>query len=828
MRTAAVVIGIDAYANKPLTSAVNDAHAFCQTLIDLQLVAPADITLLTAPPTDGGQLPTRDNIANTLYDFYANGDDLDQLFFYFAGHGLLAFSGGEKDRICTALVAQDAVDLRRDGNKLLDLEELRDRLRLAGPQEQFYFVDACREYDYQSRPKVGPLGWEARQKPLGAARAQATLYAVSELGLAEAARKGQGRMTAELIRALRHDVVAVQFDDQRGQWVITMQSVADYVKTTIGESLERDRPYLRKYLEPQLHAPDPRPRPLRVFDQAPEVPLTVHIDPDEAAAGTRVTLSLRGVALPDKSLPPRRSHEPIPLAPQYYLFTVASDVGSPAPARDAIDVRRSSELTIHVSGVPGVVKATAPLVPPPAEIAVPRLEYRSSAGLGPMGAIHARAGEDAVTIELQGLEPPYLQRAAPADLQEPVAPGPYRVRFRLGPEVYNQAEVYVRAGEAVEVVPTIANSALVREALGLGPELPPDVVVSESIGPMQAGLLQTMLTILGIKPFDAWGQLFRQFDGLLPVGDPADFGLQPLSVVVAVDGDGWPASPERMLSQVSCRIMAADAPLAAAPRSLDLALAPLSRPQLRPGNDRWLGGPGFERIALALVPAPANSFALDFETPVFGRFRLFSGSLDHRATVVSLVLHPRDGVSVSQNLLRLPGRDEFYTDERVRHVPYARLLRELTLGQQLYRSGQLYGPGLGVPWSDPLRELLYAKWSDPVLSCMAFFALKRAGERRAASDPAAERWLMDETARNLEHFFGQLPDSRVAHGLAFEADRERDFSGLLDANELPLLAESTRHLARYAEASGRTEARVVEVANRIRTEQIWSLVPLAA
>lgn len=42
----AVVIGIDTYANQPLTSAVNDARAFADRLIELGLVDAEGVVLL--------------------------------------------------------------------------------------------------------------------------------------------------------------------------------------------------------------------------------------------------------------------------------------------------------------------------------------------------------------------------------------------------------------------------------------------------------------------------------------------------------------------------------------------------------------------------------------------------------------------------------------------------------------------------------------------------------------------------------------------------------------------------------------------------------------
>ena len=56
MSAIAVVVGVDAYADQPLTSAVHDALAFRDELVSLGLVQPTDVRLLTAPVVGGSTL----------------------------------------------------------------------------------------------------------------------------------------------------------------------------------------------------------------------------------------------------------------------------------------------------------------------------------------------------------------------------------------------------------------------------------------------------------------------------------------------------------------------------------------------------------------------------------------------------------------------------------------------------------------------------------------------------------------------------------------------------------------------------------------------------
>ena len=90
MKSAALIIGVDEIADRPLTSAVNDAMAFREALLELDMVAENQVTLLTTParhPT--ARDATRRNIKTEIDRFYRSGEQYDRLFFFFAGHGLL-------------------------------------------------------------------------------------------------------------------------------------------------------------------------------------------------------------------------------------------------------------------------------------------------------------------------------------------------------------------------------------------------------------------------------------------------------------------------------------------------------------------------------------------------------------------------------------------------------------------------------------------------------------------------------------------------------------------------------------------------------------------
>jgi hypothetical protein len=854
MRSAAVIVGIDDYATQPLTSGVNDAMAFRRALLDLGLVDESSIYLLTSPVGGGAAAQaTKKNITDLMYDFYDEKLVYDRLVFFFAGHGLLAFCDPARSRVRNTLVPVDVKDLNRDGSLLLDLDELKERLRFNGPAEQLYIIDACRDLNYKLYPDVGNLGW-AGGRPLGAVRSQACLYAVSPLGQAEGVKGGLGRMTTHVLDALRSETAAVQYDDLEWRWVVSMRSVAEYVKGRIEDAMIGEPLYKKRYMLPQLDDPDPQPRAIRVIDRVPPTPLTVHITPDEAARGTNVTISLKGQALEGYGLPPRRNHETMDdLLPQRYLLEARSSLGVVRPDRAVIDLRTTSEASLVV-GISGDEVTAArrdvasPATPSYGERPVTGSiagnkagdvwsveEEGVSRGLGPetpqadTGVVQASALEPEVAVELRSLDPPPREWSGYQELRAEVPAGPYEVRFRLGQEVFSRAEVYVKPGESVVVKPSVSDSPILREALEWGGSSAPDsTVVSESLGAIQAGVLETILPLIGIKAFDQSNEFLRRFQGLLEPVDPAALGLRSLSVVVAVDGDGWGEGASGVLAGIRVSLpagTAADVPTANhgdPGRAGMMQLRPLAAStlnRLAPGRE----GFGLERIGVAILPVSSSSFFIEFESPHLGHFSLASASLPKRATVVTIMLRPDGTLDIGQNLLRYPGTSATYADELVSDISYARMVRELQMGQQLYKSGELFRQTT-ERGSGRFTGLFYAKWTDPVLSCMACRAwLKALGDKPAPLTVANGPPIVRETTNNLMRYFGDLPDSRVLHGLLHQDERKADFTSLIDRRQTPILAENARELARYGEERRLDVAWLTELARKAPFDQVWSV-----
>jgi hypothetical protein len=767
----AIVVGIDSYPNHPLTSAENDARAFRGALIKHDLVDAKNIQLITGPDA------TKAGILDAIEPYYMKGEGVPRFIFFFAGHGCLGYVDAARSRAHTTLAPVE-FDHFGHADRLIDLDDIVERMLVAGPQEQFFFVDACRDIPYDAVPNLSAIPWGAA-KP-GVARAQAVLYAVKPFGQATGVRSGMGVMTTHIVSALDGTGRALEFDPDLNDYVITANSVKAYAAEMVLRAVSGEEQWREKYRIPELRLAGDATKPIRTVPNVQPVRLTVHIEPNAAAPQTEVILS-QGRVVVQRWLP-NANHEPVDVQPQRHFLEATSTAGSVDPVSITIDAREQREATVRVSAGPPARPKGPQLSGLGGTTLVTAVQGRGDGtrtvpGESRTATITAVAKEPQVAIAVEGLQPPYVKKAGRQKLTAQLPPGPYGVSFRLGTNVFSQTEVQVREGESITVRPTVAGSALLREALGERAQQE-DAVISESIGPIQAGVVPTMLPIIGLKMFDVRHELFGQFAGVVPTLDPKQFGAAPLALVVAIDGDGWHTPPDEMLRGIRLNI--------------DVDAGPTEPPIVRP-----LVGPGFDRILIAAAPAPRSSFFVRISSPHLGRVLVATAAIRGRATVLTARFTPEGRLEISQNLLRLPG---VVYDEPDPGVAPGRMIRQLQLGQELYQSGELANPEFTDHDLDLISGLFYAKWTDPILSCMAFFALSDAatvsrslGGMVAAKSMYAE--MVPEVTKNLMRFFPDLPDSRIVHALG-SGDTSR-LDAMLERRDVPVLTRSALALATY-------------------------------
>ena len=350
----------------------------------------------------------------------------------------------------TALLPADLGSLEDEANKLIVVEELRDYLRMVGPGEQFFFIDACRDMPYEkSPPSLGSLGFGGRM-PVGP-RSQSTLYAVSELGQAREPIDGNSAMTEHLVAGLEGSGRALDYsyEDPPG-YVVTMESVRNYVHARLEE--------VEAGWEPVLVRTDPPPQPLRRVADPPSRYLAVHVTPDEAFDGTEVTIGF-GPSAPLVSLPPEANHSVVELEPRRCELTAESTVGIVDPASRGIDPREEDEATVRVnSGAPDGKGLMAVSAGGPTWVSATRalhfggeIAAEAAGDVPPKGRLEASAAHSLHAVHAIGLEPPYLEAKDFGRLSREVPAGAYRVEFRQEPHLLAVGEVFVADGSEIAI-----------------------------------------------------------------------------------------------------------------------------------------------------------------------------------------------------------------------------------------------------------------------------------------------------------------------------------------------------------------------------------------
>lgn len=773
-RAVAVIVGIDAYKQQPLTSAVNDANAVRDALVGLGALAEQDVTLMTSKSRG----PTRDAIRDVLYRVYKSGDMYDRLYFYFAGHGLLAPADAARGVLHTAIVPGNVRDLEIDADKLIDVIELVQYFQFAGPREQFFIIDACRDLVFdQDPPNLPRISWSAEPQD-GRQRAQAILWAVPPRGRAAGTKDGAGVMTRHLIQALGGGPAALDWSDELQSRVVTPSSVHRYVRSKVLKDLAGKPLWQRDYMTPLLDPGGAEGCVLLQVEDPGQLDLTVQIEPTEAAVNTEVWLMLRGNRLYEPTWPPHLSLEAVQVPPDRYRVRAQCKSAGTLVTSDPeiIDVREQSDVVVRV-GPPTGARPDRPIEPGPGTAC--SLPGHTGVLRGPPSQPPATPAAATLTLtaqerfavaDVQGLDPPYASLVAVRlPWRGALRPGAYQVRFRLGNEVFSQATVELEHGQIAEVDASAAVSPLVEDTVGWqGPGQ--SVIISESMGPLQANILPTMLAVMGIKPFDQSGELFRQFTGIIESRSPDEFGDRPLSLVVAIEGATWPVAAQDVGGMIAAEIVEGTA-----------QHVPLRTVRLR--------GTSAGVMLAGLTTAPRRPFAVRLTSPLIGQLTIASASLPSRATVVTAVLRSDGSSEIGQHILRLPGRRY---REPVSDIPYARLLRELQLGQQLYQGGELYDLGAG-DLGQFLNDVLNAKWTDPILGCMAYYALADAARRSA--DPGGMLTRRQLVAENLLRYFPELPDTRIIAELE-HIPRAPSAAESSSTVEMPVLARSVREAAR--------------------------------
>ncbi|HET7015698.1 MAG TPA: caspase family protein [Streptosporangiaceae bacterium] len=813
MNAVAIIVGINAYPDQPLTSAVSDALAFRNALIDLGLANQDSITLLTAPAAADSKLATRDAITAALREPYLHGDDIDRMYVFFSGHGMLVQSNASHSASATAFLPADVRDPMSEPWKLLNLDDLLRSFRTAGPREQFFFIDACRNLRYdQYPPELGPIGLAGRTQPPVGGRAQSVLYAVSPGGQALGNLGGLGVMTSHLVQALHGTGEALDFDDERDSYVITAQSLYAYVAARIKEQIAGLAQWQQEYMLPDQQYNGPPLRPLRLVTDPGPGRLTLTVDPPGDAEYVNVTVLQRGARLEEPRWPPSPFGTPVEIPRQRIRLSAGSHYGATGVDPELVDGRTMTTALIRHKYYgplgPGPKLPAEPVPTPPEPNPGPadvtysesspvttRGTYNYNAFSRPASWLEAVVAEPWATVEINGLDPPYLSETAQARSDDPaqvaMPPGSYRVRFRVGSEQFSETIAELEDGRVTTVRATAFASPLVASVTGQT-EHQAAIELSEHFGPVQANPALALATLIALGRAHDSQAMFQFAEPIpsLPAPNPDSW----LSLAVAVDGSAW----ERPAAQVAAELQAeVTTPRAYHPNPIQLT--PMGRSA---GLNQIVGG-------AALAPLPNCTLAV--RSAQIGEIELPVAASRRMVTAIGIVVRADGGLDVAQVLTPL------HLDE----VTVAEHARRLLLGQWLHQGGELISYAQASPRSQ-LGGILTGDAVDPVLSPMAYHALSRILAAGESDQLSAIREDRERIGRRLVGQYPEHVDSAViANDLGLDRGQGLGLAWtMLSYGQLPLLADS---LALASANLGQLPAQASELAKTIRPGSLWTL-----
>lgn len=851
MKTRAIFIGVDSYAHAPLTSCVRDALALRSKLIEAGIVLPSDCTLLTSPLVAGAfGAADRKTLSKVLLEARDNRDSYDRLIVFFSGHGEMTFSDPDQSQPRTVILPADFGGLASERYLNISVDELINEFRIAGPVQQLFVLDCCRQQSSVMNKSAGggPLAWPAPDVT-GAETVQAILYGVALKGVARGLKEQGGVMTSHIIASLDPKGPAANYRVESDEFQVTIESLTEYVSAQV-EIQIKDAPgfeggYDLPSLDRRAWRPGRTPSPLLSIasSEVPSRELAIVIEPDEAVPFAEVLLTSSANHL--HKWPP--SGASITVAPGKYglrtrLTALNTTFLAPQPSFEPLEVRRDLRKVVRfnkASELPsGPLSSHADVVEMDREhvelyelrtLNIIRGTEKSSDLLDvaqepvyPPGAgrIEAFGHDEGTSVELLSLSLPsgrtdgflhYAHDTGEWAYAEFVPPGYYTVRFRLGWEVFSRADVEVTEGKTVQVRARAGATPMILDTLPerFITEFAVSQVgqVSESIGYIQGGVVATLLPALAMRPFDERDEFLRHFPSDLRLPRVA-WPAHPVSVIVAVDGVLDDAqSFESLLSSAQLQVRS----LRHGKLDLAIALEPFASKE---------NHAGLRRYGRAIFNAPDTNISITLCSHLLKvPATAVAVSLPGRVTAVTFLLDLKGTCTFSLNLLQYPAESD--TDEAGHRYasPFPARLRALQVAQSLFAADQLLAAPIGS-WQ--FGELLWFKWIDPIVAVMALLEIRRRTPERITA------YETQEASTNLARYFGDLPDSLIIRAIYSPIDRPRLLARLHDDDAVPVLAESLRQLIFLTQNADNYEGTAwVDALTRravaLQLDQPWSL-----
>lgn len=812
MASHALVIGAGTYPNPTwdLPAAVSDARRFAEWAVQHGGVDPGDLRFLLSPwPDDLDGYPRRDadrrSIVTALQELQQGaGRGGDRLYVYYAGHGFSApgvTTGGIQEPV---IVPADVTALPVDAGLLIGFSEIMPVLTAHEPREQFFFIDACRDFALEGeyQPGIGRTGirWHPPNPEAGPRSAQYVLYSTSPgLKAYENDATGRGVFADALLRGLAGEPAATQWRDRR--YSVRWSGLVEYVCAQVaqqfapptarrrasgdaapGEPPAPDRPAHVQLPEPTTVGGAGDPELLEIAEEdMRKLDLLVRVRPSGARANGTVKVVVYGpggVESPVGSAgPPLDAGKRFSLLPGDYAVEAAAEQFTSARSTCRLWSPCVEELVLRrVRSRRPAPARTAPAPSPgpaPAPIA---------------GTLMVMSSDPSAILVVWDSERRVLDSGSNRLVLNP-RPGIYRARMLSAEGVAEERVVEVRSGETVQVefggAPDIGPTQLAMLAeLDIRPEAGGALRASEQLGAFGRAKLASLL---GMAAFTATGPFRGRFRrlvhlGVEPVGD-APAGSPPVLVLVGSSRDvPLPGiSVERLLRETKL-----------------VAIGPDGTP-LDEGAVTALAG--FPSAGQRSFAGRVGTITVELRIPGAGATRYALTCLPDRRAVLVVVAEGNGGFDVQQYSVPLratvPGSDTLLNDSAS--------IRRLEIAQRFYA-----GPAEPLLEGE-LLELVLGKWLDPLLGAIAGYSLigRGRGDRFGVA------------VENMLHYFPDLPDSHVLAGLCRPSEREEHYRRAVAAG-LPVFSEGVRVLQRWFRGAGDPQAVLEEPSRALVPGSPWT------
>jgi Trypsin-like peptidase domain/Caspase domain len=760
MSNYAIIIGADRYDNAAwnLDAAVRDALRFASWAIRSGDVPPQNLKLLLSPVTEGlvvipktpFSIPsiaaTSRNLKSVLFDdFQKNtcGAGSTRLYFYYAGHGC-SHPDVRGQRAEPVLVFPDVADLPRDYSDLLSFSDILAVLRGCEPTEQFFFLDACRDFTLKGLGSAGPGGGRyirpITMLTAAAPAKQFVLYATCPGGKAQEI-KGKGVFGEALLRALKGDPAAVQRVAGAGDYELKFENLYEYVKAEVVSNVV-DLADAANIQLPERDAEPSETNPLVLgFSEAEmeERELLIRMAPDLALNGGRLTVFYERYPMKGPIGPPLNAATGVLLKPAHYSIEAESPTFERQRTRPFRHPGKPLELTLAAVPAGGATSQGAPSPMIGFTVGDQTMYVTVTA---PDGKIEVGLGGAAVS---------------------PASPGLYRVRI-VSPEGNAQEQAFEYP----------FNSGWIT----LNPPKPQ--IRADQMAMLQnAGIYTTPDGML--KPSEVLGNVSNlKPASLLGFAAYAAYTLSPATGGSRLRTFGLePVAPERRSEAWLSVLLNVEGSETFPGAFHDRSSVAIYADKYLLGKFRTL--PGFPAAAQHLQSITEGNVTVEVRLPDIPptRFPLtcFAGRV---ATLCLNVKLPGGEMDIQMYLMPFDWNQ--LDHETVRLLEQA----------QRFYSGSEPMPELMT------EQLLNMKSFDPLLGAMAGYTLIRQGkpERyRGTPDPelAAGAWNPQSAMQNMLTHFDLLPDSHILAGLC-EPDKLPEHFANAAARGVPLFSEGFRAL----------------------------------